>query len=354
MKKLIFLFLLAPFFSKAQNNVLIAEGVSPNLYVNHVVAAKENFYSIGRIYNISPKEIAAYNNLKLDGGLNLEQELKIPLTGANFYQSGKAGAGETFVPVFYIVKEKEGLYRVSVNHNAVPMETLKKWNNLPDDGLKLGTRLIVGYLKVDKGLSYLAKFGVGNSIDKAAVPAPETVKTPEPEKKVPVVTEPVVTKVEPEKKTPIAPEKNEQVKPKPQQETEILVTRPPKKEVPKTAKQPKQPAFDKEAPGGAFKSTFEAQTMNASPVETTAVAGIFKSTSGWIDRKFYCLYNEASQGTILKITNPVNGTFIYAKVLDLIPDLKQNNGLSVIISNAAADELGITENNAACQISYSK
>ena len=69
---------------------------------------------------------------------------------------------------------------------------------------------------------------------------------------------------------------------------------------------------------------------------------LFRSTSGWDDGKFYCLHNSAKQGTIVKVTNTANGKSIYAKVLDMMPDLKQNDKLVIRISNAAADALGET------------
>ena len=70
--------------------------------------------------------------------------------------------------------------------------------------------------------------------------------------------------------------------------------------------------------------------------------------------KYYCLHNSATQGSIVKITNNSNGKIIYAKVLDVIPDIKQNNGVIIRISNAAAAELGTGENQFECTLSYSK
>ena len=63
--------------------------------------------------------------------------------------------------MYHIVEAKEGLYRVSVNYNKVPLEQLKKWNHLSSDAVSSGTRLIVGYLKVQDE-SPLAK-NVSNS-----------------------------------------------------------------------------------------------------------------------------------------------------------------------------------------------
>ena len=81
---------------------------------------------------------------------------------------------------------------------------------------------------------------------------------------------------------------------------------------------------------------------------------VFKSNSGWQDGKYYCLHNTAAPGTIIKVTANSTGKTIYAKVLDVIPDIKQNSGLIIRISNAAAQELGIGEAKFDCSLSYSK
>src|SRR5688572_14490890 len=163
MKELFFLSFFIHFIVNAQDKLFVA-GVSPTLYITHKVAAQENYYSVGRIYNISPKDIAPFNNLQLESGLSVGQVIRIPLNNTNFFQSGIASTDETFVPVYYTVKNKEGLYRVSVNHNEVPVETLKQWNNIKGDAVKNGTKLIVGYLKVKRELSSLAKNGIGTTI----------------------------------------------------------------------------------------------------------------------------------------------------------------------------------------------
>lgn len=324
MKKILFFFLLAPLFTTAQDKTLMAVGVSPGLYVNHKVAAKENYYSIGRIYNISPKDIAPFNNLQLESGLTPGYVLKIPLNSSNFFQSGNAAADETFVPVYYEVKEKEGLYRVAVNHSDLPVETLKQWNNIKGESVKKGTKLIVGYLKVKTELSALAKNGIGTAINANtnATVKSEEKKTAEPDKPV----------KEDEKKE--------------------IVKHPVKEPV--AAKSENPVGTVKHTVTGNFKNIYESQIKNAEPVEAVGMAGIFKSTSGWQDKKYYCLYNNATAGTIVKITNPVNGKFVFAKVLDLMPDIKQNGGLLLIISNAAALELEAGESNFNCSIKYAK
>jgi len=99
---------------------------------------------------------------------------------------------------------------------------------------------------------------------------------------------------------------------------------------------------------------YEKQTQDKDIAGETGEAAVFKSSSGWEDGKYYCLHNTSSPGTIVKITNTSTGKTIYAKVLDIIPDIKQNTGLVVRVSNAAAEELGAGDTKFGCSLSYSK
>ena len=83
---LLFILLISSSLMGQQHNFIVRNSGS-QLYLEHKVAPKENWYSVGRIYFISPKEIAAFNQLSLDKGLGIGQLLKIPLKDENFSQS---------------------------------------------------------------------------------------------------------------------------------------------------------------------------------------------------------------------------------------------------------------------------
>ena len=70
----------------AQQNNLEVQGSGTNLYLEHTISPKESFYSVGRMYNVAPKELAAYNKVSLETGLSVGQNLKIPLDKSNFTQ----------------------------------------------------------------------------------------------------------------------------------------------------------------------------------------------------------------------------------------------------------------------------
>lgn len=309
----------------AQQNDLEIQGTSNNLYVEHTVSPKENFYSLGRTYNVNPKELASYNHLHFQSGLDIGQIMKIPLTKMNFTQSTKVEPNYALVPVYHTVVAGETLYRLGVNYNKVSLASLKKWNNMSTDAVSVGSKMIVGYLKVDKNLSSLENRGSNTA-------STEVVK----EQKEP---------------NPILPAKPE---PAPQKITESAPVSQPNQEAKKAA-QPAVSMVEKSNggfSGGVFKQLYAEQTGNKSNQNRNGTGGVFKSTSGWQDGKYYCFSNDATAGTVLKITNNATRKVIFAKVLDTIPAIQQNEGLIVLISNAAASELGAGDNKFDCVVNF--
>lgn len=291
MKNILFILLISLCSLKgfSQNEVHSTE---KGLHLKHTIAAKENFYAVGRLYNIPAKDIAAYNNLDMENGLNIGQTVMIPLTSANFSQTTDNGT-----PAYYVVGQQEGLYRVSMKHNKVLMASLRKWNHLTSDEIPAGQKLIVGFI-------------TSPELAKAVTNSPKT--------------EPVV----------IQQEKPKQTEPVAQQRTEPeMITKP----------VPTQAGI-KNSGGGFFKSQFEQQSQasNANK-DQTATASIFKTASGWQDGKYYALIDGVDPGTIVQVINPSNNKTIYAKVLGAMSGINQNKGLDVRISNAAANVLDIND-----------
>ena len=326
-------------FVRSQSNEILIQGQTGGLYVEHTVIAKENWYSIGRLYNISPKEIAPYNSLTLAQPLSIGQALKIPLTVANFSQNGQKTPAETLIPLYHIIQEKEWMYRISVNHNKVPIGNLEKWNNINKDQVKAGMHLIVGFLKVKTALSALAKTDAG---DAAAAAVPGTTAPAGTDQ--PAKTDPASVKAgqAPAKEDP-APVK---------EVTKPAVNTTAAKEVNAPVNTPAPAPAPAAVPsihfnGGYFKADYAEADKSAS-----GQAGTFKSTSGWQDGKYYALMNNVAVGSIIKITASATNKSVYAKVLGQLPDMKESAGLTVRISNAAASELGEPEGRFAVEVKY--
>jgi LysM repeat protein len=312
-------FVSCAFLSNAQSDLQV-QGISPSLYLSHTITPKETWFSIGRLYNLTPREIAAYNNSNLTEVLKVGQVLNIPLTAGNFSQDGQRAADEVFVPVYYTVQPKEWMYRISVNHNKVPIESLEAWNHVKNDELKVGMNLIVGYLKVRTGQSSYASRGSKKIITQ---PAPVVAKNDAPTEPATRAVEPATRPAEPATRKPEATASTD---------TKSSGNSAPVTQVTNTSTT--METWDGYR-GGYFKNSYSEKGNIAA-----GNAGIFRSTSGWKDGKYYALINDVPVGTIIKVTFPTTNKSVYAKVLGQLPEMKESIGLKLRLSDAAAAELG--------------
>jgi len=331
MRKFLLVLLLAPVLAFSQKT--------------HTVGPKETLFSIGRLYKVHPRELASFNNIPYESGLTIGQVLKIPskttlpplteqppaektvvvvakpvekvetkpIEKVEAKQLEKKSTPVKRTPVYHTVKKKENLYQISRQYNKVPVDDLKKWNKLNSDALREGMKLIVGYTGGGAAAVNTEK------IENAPPPEIKPVEVPVKPKEEKIVNTPVQTK-------PV------EVIEKPQVEM----------------------APNADYKGGVFKSLYDAQTNDKQELTEEGLSGIFKTSSGWSDGKYYCLHNGLASGTVIKVTNKATGKSVYAKVLDAIPDIKMNEGLLLLISNSAASELGAGNGNFNCMINYSK
>lgn len=345
MKNLLLLILLIPAFAFAQDKKIVIDGVSGGqYYILHKTAPKENYYSIGRLYNISPRQdLAPFNGLDIDHSpaLSIGQVIKVPLVETNFTQEPETTTEEVFVPVYHRVSPKETLDQISRSYNQVPIARLKSWNKFNDNNINQGALIIIGYLKVKPELSSLAQQAVKVSTN---IPSETLVKNESMVEKKP-------EKIQKEQPKNESKSVTEAVKEPVVQSAPVETKEAPKKEQPKVVTQTEM-ANPNAVGGGKFKDAFAAQTNSKKGKEKVITAGVFKSTSGWSDGKYYCFNNTAHPGSIIKITNPESNKIIYAKVLDVMPDISQNEGIDLRLSNAGADALGVTGDTFEVKITY--
>jgi hypothetical protein len=297
----------------SQNTQLTIEGNSGKFYLIHSVVAKENWYSIGRLFNQNPHEIASFNNMSFDKPLEVATMLNIPLTSSNFDQKQVKSAGESLIPVYHVVEEKEWMFKISSIYNDVPVTSLEKWNKIKRDEVKKGTPLIVGFLKVKTDLSPLA---MGISTNPAV-----SNSTADTQNKSIKTSDPLSSQ-----------SGNKTINTLPNSTAGTTAVIP----VSNTTERVNNYAAT-HSNGGFFSIDYSGNGKSAS-----GLAGTFKSTSGWSDGKYYALMNGIAVGSIIRVSGN-NGKTIYAKVLGQLPEMKESNGLLIRISNAASAELGLGE-----------
>ena len=327
MKKLLILVLPLFICSFAISQDLIVKSGSKGLYLEHKVAAKEGLFPIGRMYNVHPRHIANFNGIDFNKGLAIGQQINIPLSDTNFKQTVNTG-----VPVYYNVTGNESLANISVKNKA-QISSLRAWNNLATDNVSPGTKLIVGFLISNELKNRVVTITPKTLVVEESV---SNVKKQESSEKKQPATE--------VKKEVIAEESVSNVKK--QEESKKQIDPDLKKEEPKKTEPivVKQPEIKNDDGTGYFKSNFY-QQVKTSPLtkEQTLTSSIFKTTSGWQDGKYYLLINGVEPGTIVKITNPSNSKIIFAKVLYAMDKIRENQGVDIRISDAAASSLAVSE-----------
>lgn len=315
-------------------DTLQVQGTTPNLFLEHTVRKGETFYSLSRSFGVPAKDIATANKLPFEKGVQIGAAVKIPLTAANFSQAANAAPGANLHPVYHRVAEKETLYRVSQNYNKVPLDNIRHWNNFSGDGLQKDSYVIVGFVK-----------GSANG-----------VALGHPAASAPAATAPASTTPPVAASTPVA---------KPQQGTPPPATQPaeasntpeetpaaaPAKPVAESTHTAAPPAVSTPA-NVPFETIYSQQTAGKDTKTEKGPAGWFKSNAVLNSGKYYALHNSAPRGTIIKVTNPLNGKFIYAKVLDAIPQLKQNAGLIIKLSDASMQALSTSDAKFYCELTY--
>ncbi|MFM7223587.1 MAG: LysM peptidoglycan-binding domain-containing protein [Bacteroidota bacterium] len=282
------LIILTTHFGFGQVSPLEIQKSAKGVYVQHKVAPKENWYSVGRVYFISPKEIASYNDLSMEKGLGISQLLNIPLTAANFTSLGASGT-----PVVYKVKQKEGLIKIAADF-GVDIGQLRKLNQLSSDNLKVGSMLVLGHL-VSNSSSLASAVSTSSAVSAPAVVVPAIAATPQ------------------------QPAKTNDARSQ----------------------------YSYRSPTGYFLNVFQQQAAQGKEQRMEQPAfGVFKSSSGWQDGKYYVLMNGVVPGTVIKLSSNKTDKTIYAKVLGAVPQGKESEGLVLRISNAAASILGVENDGA--------
>lgn len=283
---------------------LMVQSKGAELYLFHTVKPKENWYSISRMYGISAKELVAANQTNLEMGLAITQKIKIPLINTNLIQTEKVVEKDPIVPLYHLITEKEGLFRISQKFNKVPVDRIKEWNKLTSDDVKIGNEIIIGYIKISKDSIAVSPINIKLTAADTGLKKITTSSKPVP-------VDPIKTTIKGDK--PVL---------KPAELTVI----------------PNMPGTE-----GAFLELFNNQNKGKVINNLSGSAGLFKSNSGWSDGKYYVLMNSLTPGTIIKVTSISNSRVVYAKVLGGIPPGKENEGLTIRISNAATTQLGMGE-----------
>lgn len=133
--------------SEAKNDV--ADNSTPEYYV---VEAGDNLYGIAKKFNVSVKDIKGWNNFD-DDDLLAGTRIKIL---KDDQEPAVADNEPTYKTVEYTIKKGDFLGLVA-KKNHVTLEQLREWNNLEDNNVVVGQKIIVNKIEVTDAVASKGK-----------------------------------------------------------------------------------------------------------------------------------------------------------------------------------------------------
>jgi LysM repeat protein len=281
---------LVPFAGRAQAKLLVL-GKCPECYVQYRLKPGETLESISALAGMPLTQLKAYNKFSSADLTATPSSIRIPLSASNLITD------KTPLPVFHVVEKGDNLYRLNLQYFSPGIPRIKEWNQLKSETLKDGDMVVVGYLSGNEPL----------------VNTPSVAALPSMVASTPIAAAPAPVEAAPVKQVVAIPQVS--------------------------------------AAEGYYAAQFSAALSAQQLLEISGTGGLFKSITGWGDKRYYVLMNEVVPGSIVRITVD-QVKYICARVLGPIPDNKPNKGLLFRLSNAAAAALGVSEMMFTATVNY--
>ncbi len=285
------------FFVSLQCNLLAQSPIfttviADTAYLLHTVNANEKIYDITKKYGITLLDLYDFNPSKVEKYISADEIVKIPVAKIILKSKDVDSLKHNYLPIYHTVQAKESLASLKRLYN-VPMSTLRNWNNLNNDTLKINSTLIVAWLIKTKNNILSAP---------SATYIPLVVNAPE----LPVTSAPPALK-------------------------ENIVSN-------------KNAIMDK-----SLREFYLTQLASGNEITDAGIGKWFDIASASTD---LCMHATAPVGTIVKFKNVMNDRVVYLRVIGNLPSSGENSGVIIRISAATAKQVTILDKKFRCEVSY--
>jgi LysM repeat protein len=118
--------------------------------INHTLKQGQTLYSLARFYGLNEEELYSYNPTLKSNKLPLGQIVHVPIPNPAIKRfKGDNFKRWKFAPIMFVVKKKDNLYKIAKTLFHMPIDSVVKWNKLPDQTIKPGQLLHVGWMSVE-------------------------------------------------------------------------------------------------------------------------------------------------------------------------------------------------------------
>jgi LysM repeat protein len=108
-------------------------------------------YKASKIFHQSVDNILTYNNITNTSDISKGRRIAIPIDFRYVFRGANVNNfnNTKFIPIYYTVKPKETLYRISKVYCQEAVNDMMVRNNLTSKDLDIGQKLIIGWLALD-------------------------------------------------------------------------------------------------------------------------------------------------------------------------------------------------------------
>lgn len=235
----------------------------------HKIERKQTLFSLAKFYGLSVEELYYYNAGLKEESISPGDKVLIPIPNRAIIRYKVQGfKAWKHVPVYYVVKKGDTMFRVAKTIFKMPVDTILLRNRLQSETVKIGQCLQIGWMNMD---------GI-----------PEDYR----------------------------------------QEVGSPLTR----------------------KNNALYKVYNREQGDRKVKEHQGVAYWQKNSKE--DSDLYALHREAHRNSIIAVTNPMNKSVIYVKVIGKIPDTAYGNEVVVILSPLAAKALGAKDPRFFVKVKY--
>lgn len=365
----IILLLLSSFSVKADilRDSIGVENNNGKKTIIHKVVAHDTYYSIGRRYNMPPKEIMTYNENK---ALHIGTIIKVPTnvtftgnSGANSSPSvSQTNSSSTENIIEHTVKPKDNLMRIAETYGTT-VKDIKALNNLTTINLRIGQVLKISATKntnQDNQESNSTQASTQKTEEKNVNVAEKAAKTTAVKAEIPkqenASTEAFIEHTVASNETIYSiatkygltinqlKEKNGLTTSSLSVGQKLII----KGERPTVVANTNE-ATDEPAENPNLKHPASRYGLNQLEEKGTALWIADKDLDA---SKMLVLHRSAPIGTVIKITNPMTNRTTYAKVVGKFTDNENTKDVIIVMTKAVSDSLGALDKRFFCNLSY--
>ncbi|MBR9921085.1 MAG: LysM peptidoglycan-binding domain-containing protein [Bacteroidetes bacterium] len=132
-----------------KDTIFISLGAQGEKMFEHRLAPKQTLFSLASFYGMSLNDLYLYNPGLRESGVKVDQPVRVPIPNrAIIRYKTETVSSKTHIPVCYVVRKGDTMYRISKQYFRMPMDTIRQRNGLPDNNLKIGQELQIGWMSV--------------------------------------------------------------------------------------------------------------------------------------------------------------------------------------------------------------